>query len=259
MYNGNQSDENQYPVSPSEGVTLHSQIDEIFRKKIMSGEWKENYRIPSERDCCEMFNVSRSTIRSVILQLVGEGLLYRVQGKGTYVSPPRTAMAFETLRIRDKLDELLPTAYSVVTKARFEKAPEFITSLFGTDAGTVMFTLERQRFRQRSSSVPSIYQYNYLPVEYGKGVDLNDLPTGRLTYQLRDKFGLAPSRLEEWLEAGAANSVESQELMLPAYSPVLITDELAFDANDKPYLFNRFVFPANQLRLTFGKKGNGGS
>jgi len=243
-----------YSVTPSDGVTLHSQIDEIFRKKILSGEWKENQRIPSERDCCAMFNVSRSTIRSVILQLIGEGLLYRVQGKGTFVSPPRTAMAFHPLGIRDKLDQLLPTAYAVVTKAKYERAPDLVTSLFNVRPGTVMFVLERLRFRKRSSTVPSIYQYNYMPVEYGQGIDLDALPTGRLTHQLQEKFGLTPVRREEWLEAGGANAVESQALLLPPCSPVLITDELSFDAGDRPYLFNRFVFPANQLRLSFGSK-----
>lgn len=255
MMNGRQSGDNLYSVYSSEGVTLHSQIDDIFRKKILSGEWKENQRIPSERDCCAMFNVSRSTIRSVILQLIGEGLLYRVQGKGTFVSPPRTAMAFHTLGIRDKLDLILPTAYAVVTKAKFERVPEFISSLFGVKPGTVMFALERLRFRKRASTVPSIYQYNYMPAEYGQSIDLDDLAAGRLTYQLLGKHGLSPSRLEEWLEAGGANAVESQALMLPPCSPVLITDELSFGPNDQPYLFNRFVFPANQLRLSFGSNG----
>ncbi|MGI6151210.1 MAG: GntR family transcriptional regulator [Christensenellales bacterium] len=254
MINDRQSGDTQYSVNPSDSITLHSQIDEIFRKKILSGEWKENQRIPSERDCCAMFNVSRSTIRSVILQLIGEGLLYRVQGKGTFVSPPRTAMAFHTLGIRDKLDLILPTAYAVVTKAKFERAPDFVAGLFGVKPGTVMFTLERQRFRKRSSTVPSIYQYNYMPAEYGQGIDLVALPTGRLTYQLLEKYGLSPERRDEWLEAGGANAVESQALLLPPCSPVLITDELSFDANDQPYLFNRFVFPANQLRLSFGSK-----
>ena len=241
-------------TAAADGITLHSQIDDIFRRKILSGEWKENQRIPSERDCCSMFGVSRSTVRSVMLQLIGEGLLYRVQGKGTFVSPPRTAMAFHALGIRDKLDMILPTAYSVVTKARFERAPEFITSLFGFRQGVSMFCLERLRFRTRSSTVPIIYQYNFMPAEYGQGIDIGSLATGRLTNQMFEKYGLTPSRLEECLEAGGANAVEAQALMLPPCSPVLITDELSFDSKDTPYLFNRFVFPANQLRLSFGSR-----
>lgn len=45
-----------------------------------------NTRIPSERDLCEMWGVSRSTLRQAVDTLVGRGVLYRINGVGVYVS-----------------------------------------------------------------------------------------------------------------------------------------------------------------------------
>ena len=233
------------------GITLSSQIDDIFRKKIISGEWKTDQRIPSEHQLAQYYNVSRSTIRTVVLRLVGEGLLYRVQGKGTYVSPPRTAMPFRTLGIREKLDLLLPTQYSIVTKARCEEPPEQVATLFHIKPGAQMFVLERLRFRTRSSTTPIIYQYNYMPIELGCRLNIASLSEGRLTHQLKDLFSLSPASMDEWLQAAGANAVEARELKIPLGSPVLIMDELSFDEKGSPYTFNRFTFPANQLRLSF--------
>ena len=48
-----------------------------------------NTRIPSERDLCEMWGVSRSTLRNAVDTLVEYGLLYRVLGSGVYVAEPK--------------------------------------------------------------------------------------------------------------------------------------------------------------------------
>lgn len=62
------------------------QLKEIMREKIRSGEWKPGDLIPSERELGEQYGISRMTARQAITELVNEGLFYREQGKGTFVS-----------------------------------------------------------------------------------------------------------------------------------------------------------------------------
>src|SRR5215211_3614472 len=65
------------------------QLKEIIRERIRSGEWPAGSLIPSERELCERYGISRMTARQSISELVNEGLLYREQGKGTYVGRPK--------------------------------------------------------------------------------------------------------------------------------------------------------------------------
>jgi GntR family transcriptional regulator len=65
---------------------LYMQLYEILKKKIESNEWTVGSLIPPEEDLCQMFNISRSTVRTAVLELVGQGYLRRQQGKGTFVS-----------------------------------------------------------------------------------------------------------------------------------------------------------------------------
>src|SRR3954447_21073705 len=67
------------------------QLKEIIRERIRSGEWPTGSLIPSERELCERYGISRMTARQSITELVTEGLLYREQGKGTYVGRPKIA------------------------------------------------------------------------------------------------------------------------------------------------------------------------
>src|SRR5690242_10763453 len=65
------------------------QLKEILHAKIRAGQWQPGVLIPSERELCEQYGLSRMTVRQGITELVREGLLYRVQGKGTFVARPR--------------------------------------------------------------------------------------------------------------------------------------------------------------------------
>jgi DNA-binding GntR family transcriptional regulator len=64
---------------------LYLQLQSIIKKKIESGEWPIGSQIPTEEDLCSMFNVSRATVRTAVLELVRQGYLKRQQGKGTFI------------------------------------------------------------------------------------------------------------------------------------------------------------------------------
>lgn len=61
-------------------------IIEMFRKNIITGQWLEGEKIPSERDLAIAYNVSRITIKKAMEALIGENLLIRYKDrKGTFV------------------------------------------------------------------------------------------------------------------------------------------------------------------------------
>ena len=68
---------------------LYAQIEHNLRQRIISGDLSIGEKIPTEIELCEKYSVSRITVRRAIQNLVDEGILYRLRGRGTFVSAPK--------------------------------------------------------------------------------------------------------------------------------------------------------------------------
>ena len=68
---------------------LYRQLMQRIRADIASGVYAVHSRIPSEAELGDTYQVSRVTVRKALAELTREGLLRRMQGKGTYVCAPR--------------------------------------------------------------------------------------------------------------------------------------------------------------------------
>lgn len=72
-----------YRIPP--GTEAIEKLEDFIAVNRLTG----NTRIPSERDLCEMWGVSRSTLRQAVDTLVSWGILYRMKGSGVYVAEPK--------------------------------------------------------------------------------------------------------------------------------------------------------------------------
>jgi GntR family transcriptional regulator len=70
-------------------VTLQYQLRSKLLEQIEKKNWPPGYKIPSESELCNIYGVSRITVREVLKDLVQEGYLIRKQGKGTFVFTPK--------------------------------------------------------------------------------------------------------------------------------------------------------------------------
>lgn len=68
---------------------LYRQLMQRLREDIAGGIYPVHSRIPSEQELCSAYQVSRVTVRKALAELTREGLLRRMQGKGTFVCAPR--------------------------------------------------------------------------------------------------------------------------------------------------------------------------
>ena len=64
-------------------LPAYIRIHDKIKEDVDDGTWKIGQRLPSERDLCETFDVSRMTVRQAITLLVDEGILERKPGSGT--------------------------------------------------------------------------------------------------------------------------------------------------------------------------------
>ncbi|MFF2483448.1 GntR family transcriptional regulator [Paenibacillus sp. NPDC058071] len=65
---------------------MYKKIENYIVEQIKSQAWQPLSRIPSENELAEQFGVSRITVKNALTELVDRGIVYRLQGKGTFVS-----------------------------------------------------------------------------------------------------------------------------------------------------------------------------
>jgi len=71
------------PIAP---LPPYRQIADILRRRIESGQYQPDTRIPTESELIEAFEVARTTARRAIAVLREEGLIYTVPQRGSYVA-----------------------------------------------------------------------------------------------------------------------------------------------------------------------------
>ncbi|WP_282943523.1 GntR family transcriptional regulator [Paenibacillus sp. RC67] len=65
---------------------MYIQIKNDIMNQMSEGIWKPGDKLPSENELAEQFNVSRITIKNALADIVKQGLIHRIQGRGSYIS-----------------------------------------------------------------------------------------------------------------------------------------------------------------------------
>lgn len=84
-------------------------IKEYICENIQNGVYQADQKIPSENELCRLYDTSRITVRKAIDELVLVGMLYRVQGVGTFVSSqkPEASLQKKVLIVASNNDVFL--------------------------------------------------------------------------------------------------------------------------------------------------------
>ncbi|MHB0998606.1 MAG: GntR family transcriptional regulator [Armatimonadota bacterium] len=67
-------------------MSKRERLKSLLKADIVTGEYKSGDRLPSENEIVAKYKVSRNTVRETLSALVEDGLLYRINGKGTFLS-----------------------------------------------------------------------------------------------------------------------------------------------------------------------------
>lgn len=139
----------------------------LLHMKIISGQWPEGYKIPTEMELCEHFEVSRVTIRRALDGLVAQGYLTRTRGRGSYVEFRRSLLG----SVRGlALDEEPYGTYTIVERGRLA-ATAVDMDEFGLphDQGSQM--LYHVRSLHTVDSSPTVLSDYYVSPLYGSFID----------------------------------------------------------------------------------------
>jgi GntR family transcriptional regulator of arabinose operon len=78
-------------LNPTSPRPLYLQLADLLKHQIETGEFPQGARLDSEPEIAARYEVARGTVRQALDVMVEEGLLERIQGKGTFVAHKNTA------------------------------------------------------------------------------------------------------------------------------------------------------------------------
>lgn len=124
---------------------IFRQIIERINAGIDSGEFAHGDAIPSEPELCRQFSTTRMTVRRAIDALVNEGKLFRVQGKGTFVSQFELDKTYQKQGFTSNMLSLGVQPSSEVIQAGQCEADDEVRAGLEMSADEPIFCLKRVR------------------------------------------------------------------------------------------------------------------
>lgn len=174
-------------LDKSKAIPLYVQLYQILKESIRRGDYKEGDRFPSENQLIQEYQTTRGTVRKAVSELVKDGLVYQVQGKGTYVCFRKVHYSMWNFAgFTDYLRSQNETAVSKVLEQ---------TTV--TSDGAVYFKLVRARGVRKDGRVHYLtIDTSYLPIDMFPHIDQFDFSQESLYRVMREKYHIFPSHAE---------------------------------------------------------------
>ncbi|WP_094546136.1 GntR family transcriptional regulator [Petroclostridium xylanilyticum] len=228
---------------------LHLQLEEILRHKIENKELIPHQAIPSENELSRQFNLSRMTVRNVITRLVSDGMLYRVPGKGTFVTEPKiTTAPITQMGIREQLEAMGYETDTAVVDKRVEKATKKIADFLNISEGDPIYILERLRY---ANNEPLSLHTSYIPAELCNRLFEKDIERIPLCNILDKDYKIVAKRGIETLESIGAGTRESKLLEVKKGFPLLLLRYVMYSQNEVPFEYAEVIFRGDRIKLKF--------
>src|SRR6185503_12643731 len=132
-------------IDRSVPVLVYQQIVSWMREQIDSGRWPEHYQLKSEIELSAELGVSRGTLRKAISDLIEEGLLIRLHGRGTFVASQtlEQPLADHLISFSEDLIRKGLSCDTRVLEQKLVQPSQEIASLLGLSGKEKVFFLDR--------------------------------------------------------------------------------------------------------------------
>ncbi len=229
---------------------LYLQIEEELRRQIDCGELKPLSKVESETTLATRLGVSRMTARKALDRLVAEGLMFRRQGKGTFVAHPKIAHGpSQLLSFSSSMDAQSIRHTTRILAAGVVPAPRRVIRALRLSAGSPVILLRRLRL---VDDEPAAIHVSWLLSRYNALLQ-SDL-TGSLT-ELMKSAGGPVAFTNDGIEATLAFGEIAQLLHLPERSAVVFISGTAFSSDMEPVRYSEAFYRGDLFRFRVDTTG----
>lgn len=221
-------------------------IAKRLKHEIETDEYQPNDQLPKEFDLAKSYNVSRITVRSALKELENEGLIYRVQGAGTYVKehqfakPSSDTELLEMINLKKYKLQLLDFEVGQVIPK--------IGEALEINSYDIVYTIKRAALTANKQMVA--FQKIYIPAKVIQGLNMEMLESS-IYPLIKEKIGVEPknairtiylinSTPELLKESKVDEKIENKEPLLKCLQISYLKDGRPFEWNETYYRITKF-------------------
>jgi DNA-binding GntR family transcriptional regulator len=226
-------------------------IVDYLKNLIVQGELTTQDKLPSERQLSDQFNASRITAREALLQLEREGVIYRLNRRGWFVSPTRLiydptspATFNQILASQNRSGETTPIS------CKLTEAPKNIAAAMDLSEGSPVYLIKRLRSVEYR---PILIEQIYVDANLCPGLLKHDFSQS-LTEIFYTHYQKSVVTTDVNMYATSLDEQTAQELQVSAGSPCLEIKRCRYTDNGKvlEYDIEYWRHDAVELRMSLG-------
>jgi GntR family transcriptional regulator len=211
--------------------------------------------VPPERELALQYGTSRTTVRQALAELVVEGRLLRMQGKGTFVAKPKVAQLLELASYTQGMRAHGLTPETRILDAGYVAADDELAGLLGVPEGSRVLRIHRLRL---ADGEPMSADVSHLPALRFPGLRRSLDSHASLYEALATSYGVELAEADETIETVLADPKDARLLGVDVGTPLLLLSRHAYDVTGTPVEWAQSRYRGDRYKLvTRLRRGSG--
>ncbi len=228
-------------------IPLFQQAKDEIKRKILDGTFAPHDKLPSERELTEQFKMSRVTIRQALSELQREGLIFKINGKGTFVSKPKASFDVSTLKgFGETAVSLGQESFSKLISVSHHSNFNTINKKLNLPPGETAVRIQRLRYLNRE---PLAFDITYAPKDLGERLAASDIERRDILEILENDFQLHIDMADVGIEALLCEKNLAEQLSVEEASAIMHIERTILDANHLPLLYENLYYRGDNFKF----------
>jgi GntR family transcriptional regulator len=202
--------------------------------------------VPPERELARAYGTSRTTVRQALAELVIEGRLLRMQGRGTFVAMPKVAQMLELSSYTEGMRAQGLNPQTVVLDTGYIAADDELAALLGIRPGSRVLRIHRLRL---ADGEPMSVDASHLSARRFPGLRRSLDRHASLYEALATDYGVEIAEARETIETGLADPRDARLLGVDVGMPLLLLSRQAFDSAGAPVEWAQSRYRGDRYKL----------
>lgn len=218
---------------------LYAQLKEKIIQDLESGSIKPGDRLPSQRELCLQFNMSHMTVRRAINELIAEGVIFAIPGKGMYAAEQKHPAETSMIGFSGEMTARGYTVTSRILEKSLVLASTVIARALDIPAGSELAFLHRLRL---INNEPISLQYSFLVHRFCPGI-LDFINENSSLYEVfKNVYKIDLVNSSTTVEATLAQRSQADMLGLPIHAALLVIEQINNKDTKQPIEYSRLAY-----------------